>query len=308
MPSYNSGKYLVDTLESVVGQTYKDWELIVMDGGSTDNTLEILKDYSGRYPNIRVFSEPDEGPYHAIQKAHAKARGEFIFVLAVSDGYVDNQWYEKCMKIMDEDPEVSVVWGIPMDAKEDGEIIGPAYVYAHFLKDDEDIYKRPSLIKKMFNKALTYFKKPSTVITLIRKINMRNITFLRHMAGSEDVPQKKDWFDYWLQTGSIFPDGNHCVARKAFLECIQPYRFGTRESGNWMRFYFCLNAEGYLAYCIPRPANFGRFHDGQVSEIMQSYIDQNRRDYFKDLSSFQRKISEQPDSFKFVDREGNPIQ
>jgi len=308
MPSYNTGKFLRETLDSVVNQTYKDWELIVMDGGSTDDTLGILKEYSERYPDIRVFSEPDEGPYNAIQKAGAKARGEFIFVLAISDGYIDNEWYERCMKVMDEDNEISIVWGIPMDMTEEGKILGPVYVYAHFLKDETKQYKRPSLLKKIFVKVFSYLKKPSTALDLVRKVNPQNISFLRHMAGTEDVPQKRDWFGYWIETGSIFPDGNHCVSRKAFFDCLQPYRFGTREPGDWMGFYFCLNSKGYLSYCIPTPANFGRLHEGQLSQVVQDYNDQNRRDYFKNLASFKRKIGQDPESFRFVDREGDPVK
>lgn len=52
---------------------------------------------------------------------------------------------------------------------------------------------------------------------------------------------------------------------------------------------------------------FGRLHEGQVSQVLQGYNDQNRRDYFKNLASFKRKFDQEPSSFRFVDRAGNPI-
>jgi len=128
------------------------------------------------------------------------------------------------------------------------------------------------------------------------------------MTGAETPPEKQAWFDYWLKTGTIFPDGNTCTARKAFVGCLQPYKFGTREPGDWMGMYFCLNAKGYLSHCIPTPANFGRLHGGQVSEVLRGYNDENRREYFKKLALFKREFESNSDNFKFIDREGNPVE
>jgi len=71
-PSFNQGRYISDTIESVVAQDYPDVEHIVVDGGSTDGTLEIL----ARYPHLKVISEPDRGHADAINKGLRLATGD----------------------------------------------------------------------------------------------------------------------------------------------------------------------------------------------------------------------------------------
>ena len=79
-PSYNQGRYIGETIESVLAQNYPNIEHIIMDGGSTDGTLEITK----RYPRLRVISERDKGQADAINRGFALATGE-IFAFLNSD-------------------------------------------------------------------------------------------------------------------------------------------------------------------------------------------------------------------------------
>ena len=74
IPSFNQGTFIEETLKSVLVQDYPNLELIVMDGGSTDNTTEILKRYSDRITHWE--SEKDRGQTHAINKGLARATGE----------------------------------------------------------------------------------------------------------------------------------------------------------------------------------------------------------------------------------------
>jgi len=83
-PSYNQGEYIRETIESVLGQGYPDFEYIVIDGGSTDSTLSILKEYGKR---INWVSEKDRGQSHAINKGLKKATGEIIGFLNSDDIY-----------------------------------------------------------------------------------------------------------------------------------------------------------------------------------------------------------------------------
>jgi glycosyltransferase involved in cell wall biosynthesis len=71
-PSFNQSGYIAETVESTLAQGYPDLEHIVMDGASTDGTLEILK----RYPHLKVISEPDRGQAHAINKGFQLATGD----------------------------------------------------------------------------------------------------------------------------------------------------------------------------------------------------------------------------------------
>jgi glycosyltransferase involved in cell wall biosynthesis len=80
-PCFNSTSTIRETVESVHQQDFKDWEHIIIDGGSTDGTVEILKSY----PHLKWISEKDEGHYHAMNKGIAKATGEFIVILNADD-------------------------------------------------------------------------------------------------------------------------------------------------------------------------------------------------------------------------------
>jgi glycosyltransferase involved in cell wall biosynthesis len=82
-PSLNQADYLREAIESVRAQTYAPLEHIVVDGGSTDDTLEILREYDG----LRWVSEPDRGQSHALNKGFAMARGEIFGWLNADDAY-----------------------------------------------------------------------------------------------------------------------------------------------------------------------------------------------------------------------------
>lgn len=82
IPSLNSGKFIETAIVSVIGQGYKDVECLVMDGQSTDNTLEVLQKYNGR---IRWVSEKDKGSCPAFNKGMELATGEVVSSLCADD-------------------------------------------------------------------------------------------------------------------------------------------------------------------------------------------------------------------------------
>lgn len=82
-PSYNSRKCIERAIESVLDQDYNDWEHIIVDGGSTDGTIELLK----KYPHLRWISEPDKGQSDAMNKAFEMSTGDLIGYLNADDYY-----------------------------------------------------------------------------------------------------------------------------------------------------------------------------------------------------------------------------
>jgi len=86
-PSLNSGRFIQDAILTVKHQTYLHVEHIIVDGGSTDETLEIIRRHEGTY-NMRWLSEPDEGMYNALNKGFRMARGEILADLDCDDLYL----------------------------------------------------------------------------------------------------------------------------------------------------------------------------------------------------------------------------
>lgn len=97
--TYNSGATLCDTFESVLAQTYKDIDYIVIDGKSNDNTIDIIKEYEPRFNGkMHWISEPDKGIYDAMNKGIAMATGDVIGILNSDDFYSDNNILETISK------------------------------------------------------------------------------------------------------------------------------------------------------------------------------------------------------------------
>ncbi len=106
-PSFNMEAYLPRTIESVLSQNYPNIEYIVMDGGSTDSTLEILKSYGDR---LLYFSEPDKGPSDAVHKGFQHAHGDIFAWLGADDLYLPGAVRTGVEALMAR-PEIDVIYG-----------------------------------------------------------------------------------------------------------------------------------------------------------------------------------------------------
>ena len=106
-PSYNQGEYITETIESVLGQDYPRIEYVVMDGGSTDRTLDILRRYDGR---LRWVSQKDDGQSDAIHRGFSEARGEIIAWLNSDDLYTPGA-VSRAVEALVSAPEAGFVYG-----------------------------------------------------------------------------------------------------------------------------------------------------------------------------------------------------
>lgn len=84
VPSFNQGIFIRETIESCLSQDYRPLEIVIVDGASTDSTLEILKAFNPR-PEVRWLSEPDSGPVAAVNKGLAMSRGQIGLIQSADD-------------------------------------------------------------------------------------------------------------------------------------------------------------------------------------------------------------------------------
>lgn len=117
-PSYNQGSFIEETILSVLNQDYPYIEYIIIDGGSSDNTLDIIRKYENR---LTWVSEPDRGQSHAINKGFRMAKGEILCWLNSDDTYEPGA-VSKVVQCFLQNPGTSMVYGLVNVVSESGEV------------------------------------------------------------------------------------------------------------------------------------------------------------------------------------------
>lgn len=97
--NYNNKEGLLRTIKSVINQTFRDFEYIIIDGGSTDGSLEIIKEYQDHLSYW--VSEPDKGIYNAMNKGIRVSQGEYLNFMNSGDCFYNNNVLEEVSKLMD---------------------------------------------------------------------------------------------------------------------------------------------------------------------------------------------------------------
>ena len=105
--TYNSEKFIKSNIESVNNQTFQNYEHLIIDNKSHDNTLKISKQYGIK---LRIISERDKGIYDAFNKGIRASKGEIISILSSDDFYTDNNVLKEVINIF-ENNDVDIVYG-----------------------------------------------------------------------------------------------------------------------------------------------------------------------------------------------------
>ncbi len=182
IPSFNQGIFIAQTINSILNQSYQDFEILVIDGGSTDSTLDILKSYNDR---IFWLSEPDRGQTHAINKGIAITKGDVITYLNSDDYYLEGT-FEKVAGIFNQNDDVLWITGDYLIVDEGGNKIQSAI----------------AKYKTFFRKRLSF-----NLLTVLNPI-IQPGTFLRRELISktglfnEELRYTMD-YEYWLRAFKI---------------------------------------------------------------------------------------------------------
>jgi glycosyltransferase involved in cell wall biosynthesis len=135
LPVFNGEKYLRHTLDSILHQTYHDFELIISDNASTDRTREICLEYQARDPRISYYRNPENlGASDNFNRVFARSRGEY-FKWAAADDVIAPTFFENCIEVLDRDPSIvlcySKVYRIDTAGEVDGVYDYPMRIDAH---------------------------------------------------------------------------------------------------------------------------------------------------------------------------------
>lgn len=106
-PCYNGAKYIAQTIESVLAQTYTDWEMIIVDDGSKDHSAELVRGYSEKHPGIQLLQQENSGSAAARNRGIRHAKGQYIALLDADDLW-EPEFLEKQIAFMREKNAVCV--------------------------------------------------------------------------------------------------------------------------------------------------------------------------------------------------------
>jgi glycosyltransferase involved in cell wall biosynthesis len=128
-PSYNQGRFIEQTILSVIHQDYPNIEFIIIDGGSTDNTLDVIRRYES---SISYWvSEPDKGHRYALQRGFDRATGDFV-AWQNTDDYYEPNIFGKVMNIFQNNQDIDLVYGNVRFVDEDSNSLGEMrFIPAH---------------------------------------------------------------------------------------------------------------------------------------------------------------------------------
>lgn len=155
LPTYNGSAYVARAIESVVRQTYRNFELVVVDDGSTDGTKEILRQFGRRYPKLVVVThETNKGFVQTLNDGVAHARGAYIARIDDDDEWCDERKLEKQVIFLREHSEYGLVGGGIIRVDQQGRELG-RYI---FPERDEDI-RNVILADNAFAHSAVMFRK-----------------------------------------------------------------------------------------------------------------------------------------------------
>jgi glycosyltransferase involved in cell wall biosynthesis len=108
VPCFNQGHYIKETINSIINQTYQNWECIIVNDGSTDNTEEVIKSLILNDDRFKYISIPNSGVCVARNTAVRNSKGDYLYPLD-SDNYIHPQCIEKCIQIFINNPNIKLV-------------------------------------------------------------------------------------------------------------------------------------------------------------------------------------------------------
>ncbi|WP_298764376.1 glycosyltransferase family 2 protein [uncultured Polaribacter sp.] len=254
IPCYNDKDYIEETLESVLKQTFKDFEIIIVDDGSNYETKEVLKKLN--FKNVNILEQENRGLSNARNNGFKKAKGEYVLTID-SDDTFDKTFLEKAVFILDKEKKVSAISS-----------------YCNIFVEDYKIIKKH--IPKGGNLNNFLFDNNSTSFALIRKSVWNNI------GGYDEkmIYGFEDW-EFWI---SLTKQGGEVYIIKEFLF---NYRHKKRSMSKIAKTNY---REKNLSYIYKKHKDIYKEHFEEAIDFIADLAIRHKRNEIKYKTSIDFKI------------------
>lgn len=185
LPTYNGAKFIANSMESVAGQTFNDWELIVIDDGSTDDMSRIVSELAAKDSRIKYFkNDKNLGIQKSLNRGIKEAGGEYIARIDDDDVWADKDKLKKQVEFLENNRDyVLVGTGTIVVDEDDNEIA------RYLLPEEDDDIRKKILSKNCFTHSSILFKKDA-------------VLRLGGYSEGKDVLHVED-YDLWLRLGKV---------------------------------------------------------------------------------------------------------
>jgi glycosyltransferase involved in cell wall biosynthesis len=168
MPVYNSEKYLKDSIESIINQTFRDFEFIIINDGSTDNSLKIIKEYTKLDERIKIIDQKNTGVSYSRNMGIKKSTGEYVAFIDSDDIWLENKLELQLAEfILNKDLKICGTWAIVIDE------LGEEKRKFEYPPVDDKSIKLNSIYKNPFITSSVMIKKDILNPNELFKIDMR---------------------------------------------------------------------------------------------------------------------------------------
>ena len=279
IPSYNHEKYIKKCIDSVINQTYKDWELIIIDDGSKDNSNEIISQYN----DIRIthIQQENAGAHNAINKGLSLAKGNYLTILNSDDEFLPKR-FEECIKFFEINKNIDFIstWINIVDEK--SKILGVKEAWKNMLPWEIKSPEKTFLATNDYslNTLMTNFVSTTSNMFFKRKIydeigGMRNLRFAHdwdfllrvcekyncfnleiplmnyRIHGTNTISSNRKWMLFevcWIIASNIdrlsnklLPSFSHESLVKNSIELLESINFQGNDKVFWL-LYFQIKA------------------------------------------------------------------
>ncbi|ACB51713.1 probable glycosyl transferase, family 2 [Crocosphaera subtropica ATCC 51142] len=193
IPSYNHAKFLEQRLDSILNQTYQDFEIIFLDDASSDNTKEVFSKYAN-HPKIKkaIFNSQNSGsPFKQWNRGVKEAKGEYIWI-AESDDCADEKFLETLVPLLEDAPKIGIAYCQSLQINEEGKITAN---YSDYTQKIANNRWNNDFTNSGINEVANYLIIQNTIPNA-SAVLMRKKAYIEAGMAPENMRLSGDWYCY----------------------------------------------------------------------------------------------------------------